>query len=321
MNVTRENITCRKCRAVGIQNFKRGPVYVEGGDCLDVISCRICGDWYANKMVTGKMQREIEPVKDRGLATCHVAGCGNYISANPAQNKTGLCTTCSNRMTVWRAKGSKDLPPLIRTASGYITRVAYLAAQPQEVTPAESTATAPVTPRQRGGSRISSFPPCTTPGCTRLVQPSRVATGSTICCRCRQTAARRAAVSNPQEVHHVEVTKELPCLAPPAPPAPAVRHQPRRAPLLRRDDHESVALQPLAADWENAPQPPALAQLLSAIGLPVPVDVITCHWQPAERVEVKEFALAVQRKSRRHVPPMPDVLVPFYDSAYAKRSA
>ena len=30
MNVTAETITCRKCRAVGIHNFVRRPVYVAG---------------------------------------------------------------------------------------------------------------------------------------------------------------------------------------------------------------------------------------------------------------------------------------------------
>lgn len=179
---------------------------------------------------------------------------------------------------------------------------------------------------------FSSWTACAKPGCPSHLRPARVAAGETLCSRCAKGEIRQQvnAIVNPappaadnaaltqQEVTHVETIQKLPRLAPPAPTASAVRHPPRRSPLLRRDDSESVARPvPLAADWENAPQPAELAQLLTAIGLAVSIDVIICHWQPAERVEVKAWVTTVQRvKSRRHVPPMPDVLCPIYDASY-----
>lgn len=165
MTVTRETITCRKCRAVGIQNFKRGPVYVEGGLCLDVVSCLICSDWYAHKPAALKMERQVAPVKDRGLATCHVAGCGNYISANPLQNKSGLCTTCSNRMSSWKKAGSPGLAPLIRTATGYMTRAAFAALNPSEVTHVEITQSLP---------RLASPAPATPAECHSPSRPAQL---------------------------------------------------------------------------------------------------------------------------------------------------
>ena len=242
MTITAATITCRKCRVVGIVNFKRGPVYVAGGDCLDVISCRICGDWYANKPAVEKMSRAVPPVKDRALGTCHVSGCGNYISANPLQNKTGLCTTCSNKLNTWRVKGSKGLPPLVRTETGYITRAAF-------------------------------------------------------------------AALNPQEVNHVETIQEHPRLAPPAPPAPASRHQARRVPLGRRDSLEGMILFP----EENAAE---LFLLLAVIALPTSPDIIA-GWSAAERREVGEFVASL---STAIALPMPDVLVPIYDAAFAATS-
>ena len=145
MTVTAATITCRKCRVVGIQNFRRGPVYVAGGDCLDVISCQICGDWYASKPRVEKMERAVSPTEKGhgGMLTqpCTVSGCPGRI--DPTKNQSGLCNSCHHKLCNWTKNGSKSLAPIIRTATGYITRAAYLAAQPQEVTHVEITQSLP----------------------------------------------------------------------------------------------------------------------------------------------------------------------------------
>lgn len=125
-------LRCRHCAATGIRNFTRRVYALEDHPSVDVIACIVCGDWLKYRPVTPAMTRAVPPINDRALATCHVAGCVHYISANPAQNKSGLCSTCSNKMAAWRANGSKNLPPLIRTATGYMTRAAFAALNPLE---------------------------------------------------------------------------------------------------------------------------------------------------------------------------------------------
>ena len=120
MTVTDETIRCHKCGATGIKNFTRRVYYMQEHPAVDAISCIMCGQWLKAEPVMSKMDRAVPPVKDRQLPTCKVVGCGNFISANPGQNKSGLCTCCANKVSAWKARGETGQHPFTIGEDGQI---------------------------------------------------------------------------------------------------------------------------------------------------------------------------------------------------------
>lgn len=124
MTVTAETIRCHKCGATGLKNFTRRVYALQEHPAVDAISCMMCGQWLKSEPVMSKMERQIPPVTDRQLPTCHVVGCGNFISAHPGQNKSGLCTCCANKVAAWKSKGERGLPPFVVGVDGLIHKSA-----------------------------------------------------------------------------------------------------------------------------------------------------------------------------------------------------
>lgn len=124
MTVTAETIRCRKCGATGIKNFTRRVYALQEHPAVDAIACLMCGQWLKAEPVMSKMTRAVPVVVDRSLPTCQVAGCSNFISKHPGQNKSGLCTCCANKVSAWRARGEKGTPPFFVGVDGLIHKSA-----------------------------------------------------------------------------------------------------------------------------------------------------------------------------------------------------
>lgn len=74
-----------------------------------------------------------------------------------------------------------------------------------------------------------------------------------------------------------------------------------------------------AAEWEAAPRATDLETLLARVGIIVLADTITVYWIPAERIAVLNWISAIlaagQCAEHVNIPPMPEVLVPFYEAS------
>lgn len=325
MTVTRETITCRKCRASGIRNFVRRIEYLQEGGSADSIICLICGDRLASQPVTVKMERAVDHQPANYTyadnPTCAAPGCTRHLYKARAAAGETLCFICARKEILQQVQEIVRVAPLppgetIRNASWAICAAAACTRRirPDRTAAGETLCRACASAREDRRSPL--WTECASSACTRPLRPSSVVAGHTLCGRCRQYAARQAA-RKPQEVNHVETISELPRLAPPAPPAPAECHPQSRAPRGRRDSLEGMILFP----EENAAE---LFLLLATIALPTSPAIIA-SWSPAERAEVSEWATLIDaikgRNDIRIVPPMPDVLVPIYDASCTERSA
>lgn len=339
--VTAENITCRKCKVVGIQNFKRGPVYVAGGDALDVISCLLCSDWYSSRPLVEKMERPVD--KQPGSAqhnfhaypACAAPGCSSHLRPARAEAGETLCSRC--KTIAERESFQAHLPAFMRNsmpkvsiggvAIPVITGVEIVltkAVRHPHWTPcAKEGCTRRIRPdrvaagatlcknhaAQRISTRSPHWTPCLTAGCPRQLRPSSVAAGHTLCGHCRYHAARNEARTQPQEVNHVEPTVI------PVSVVPAAAATEKRIPEAgavtgeRRNDQPGIA---------------ALSQILANLLLRVPVETIAT-WTPDEEQEVLQWAATMDaikdRRDIRIVPAMPEVLCPIYDASQERKSA
>ncbi len=167
--------SCPKCRA-GRANLFRADRYLEGGEHLQEIVCRLCGAILASRLVeveryplapeapglrqradvrpsaesVRKMKRSRAAALENRRIPCGLKGCdGTYLDLN---NKHGLCPSHSKRLSGWwyayRTGAVRNQPPIARVNGVWIERGA-----PLPGIPGERPAGAVKAPKRHGGGR------------------------------------------------------------------------------------------------------------------------------------------------------------------------